>query len=80
MFVECEVLIMKVNATDFTAGTYRVPTVPLGQKKNIAPINHNTKLKRTDIIPVTGLLGATVMSFYLIRKGNLDVGVRAIHF
>ena len=69
---------MRVNTVDFTAGSCKVH-VPLGQKRTCVPINHNNKLRRSDIIPITGLIGASLMSIYLIKKGNLDIGMRAIH-
>ena len=68
---------MKVNTVDFTAST-RIPTVPLGKKGRIAPVKHENPLKPADIIPVSGLLGASLMSVYFIKKGNLDVGMRML--
>ena len=37
---------MKVNTVDFTAGTYRVPTVPLGKGNKMAPIKHETNIRK----------------------------------
>lgn len=69
---------MKVNTVDFTAST-RFPTVPLGNRRNMANVRPMNPLKPADIIPVSGLLGASLMSVYFIKKGNLDVGMRMLH-
>ena len=69
---------MKVDTVDFTA-TAKYPSVSLRSKKRLPTTNHNNHLKTTDIIPVTGLLGAGLMSVYFIKKGNLDVGMKALH-
>ncbi len=69
---------MKVNTVDFTAST-RFPTVPLGKKNQIAQVKPANPLRPADIIPVSGLIGASLMSVYFIKKGNLDVGMRMLH-
>lgn len=69
---------MKVNTVDFTAST-RVPTVPLGKRAKISNVRPENPLKPADIIPVSGLLGASLLSVYFIKKGNLDIGMRMLH-
>ena len=70
---------MRVNAVSFTAGAGRTPAKPLGQKKGIVPVTSTTNLKTADMVSISGLLGASVLSVYLIKKGNLDVGMRVLH-
>lgn len=68
---------MKVDTVDFTAAS-RYPVVSLRNKKKLPQVKKETYLKSSDIIPLSGLLGASLMSVYFIRKGNLDVGMRAL--
>ena len=69
---------MKVDSVDFTAAS-RYPVSSLRGKKKLPQVKKNeTYLKSSDIIPLSGLLGASLMSVYFIRKGNLDVGMRAL--
>lgn len=69
---------MKVDTVDFTA-TSKYPAISLKSKKKLPTVKNETHLRASDIIPITGLLGASLMSVYFIRKGNLDVGMRALH-
>lgn len=70
---------MRVNTVDFTAGSpARVSTVSLCQNKRMPVAKYDNKIKAADIIPISGLLGASLMSVYFIKKGNLDVGMRAL--
>ena len=68
---------MHVNTVDFTAST-RIPSVH-GHKNKIAHVKPENPLRPADIIPVSGLLGASLMSVYFIKKGNLDIGMRMLH-
>ncbi|MCR5266880.1 MAG: hypothetical protein K6E29_09875 [Cyanobacteria bacterium RUI128] len=68
---------MKVDTVDFTA-TAKYPSVSLKSNKKLPTVNHETHLRATDIIPISGLLTASLMSVYFIKKGNLDVGMRAL--
>lgn len=69
---------MKVDSVDFTAAS-RYSVSSLRGKKKLPQVKKNeTYLKSSDIIPLSGLLGASLMSVYFIRKGNLDVGMRAL--
>lgn len=70
---------MKVNAVDYAFG--KVPPTTLNKKKftRMEPIKYDNKLRMVDILPLSGLLGTALMSFYFIRKGNLDIAMRAIH-
>ena len=71
---------MKVNAVNYTGGKY--PSSALGQMsktKKIAPIGYESNIKMADVIPISSLIGASLMSVYFIKKGNLDVAMKAIH-
>lgn len=70
--------MMKVNAVSFSAA--KVPAVALNQTKvsRLEPIKYDNKLKMVDVLPISGLLGASLMSIYFIKKGNLDIAMKAM--
>lgn len=71
---------MRVNAVNYTGGKY--PSGALGQvskTKSVAPIAYENKIKMVDVIPISGLIGASLMSVYFIKKGNLDVAMKIAH-
>ncbi len=71
---------MKVNAVNYTGG--RVQSGALGQMsktKKLAPIGYENHIKMVDVIPISSLIGASLMSVYFIKKGNLDIAMRAVH-
>ena len=70
---------MKVNAVNYSG--CRIPATTLGQKSagKLTPAKYENEIKMVDVIPISGLLGASLMSVYFIKKGNLDIAMRAIH-
>lgn len=73
---------MKVNTVDFSSGRFPSRALnPVHPNRKPSQINYDNtvKLKSADIIPISGLLCASLMSVYFIKKGNLDIAMRAIH-
>lgn len=72
---------MKVNTVDFSGGHIPSRAMQLHPKRKQPQINYDKPIhvKSADIIPITGLLGASLMSVYFIKKGNLDIAMKALH-
>jgi len=73
---------MKVNTVDFSGGRFPSRALqPMHPSKKPSQINYDNtvKLKSADIIPISGLLCASLMSVYFIKKGNLDIAMRSAH-
>ena len=70
---------MKVNAVNYSGG--KVPSATLGQRKagSLKPAKYENEIRMVDVIPISGLLGASLMSVYFIKKGNLDIAMKAMH-
>ena len=78
MCLELEVLIMEVNAVYFSATT-PYHTMARGRRGKVVHQNgYDYKPRAKDILPLSAVLCASLMSMYLIKKGNLDVGMRTL--
>ena len=69
---------MKINAVSFLAGRFSgsVPLSPKVQKIN--PAHSEVKPRSTDIIPISGVIGAGLVSAYFMRKGQLDMFIKTL--
>jgi len=71
---------MKINAVSFSAGRFSGSNFALPHKsQKYNPMHSEVKPKSTDIIPISGLIGAGLVSAYFMRKGQLDMFIKNIH-
>ena len=72
---------MRVNTVDFAGGIPSRAVHQVQPSRKLSQVSHDNKvkIKTADIIPISGLLGASLMSVYFIKKGNLDIAMKAIH-
>ena len=61
---------MKVNAVNFTSGVRRKVTAPMGQGHSNVSATNKTNIKTADMVSISGLLGASLLSVYFIKRGN----------
>lgn len=69
---------MKVNAVNFAAGKISPATLGKKNKSKLTPMKYENSIKMVDVIPISSLIGASLASVYLFKKGNLDVAMKAI--
>jgi len=70
---------MKVDSVEFTASP-KISTTA-GAKGARLPQNskYQCNWKPSDIIPMSALIGFALMCVYLMKKGNMDIGMRAFN-
>jgi len=70
---------MKVNSVSFSAGRFYGKPVSNSNSKH-SQIYREPKPRPADIIPISGLIGISLVSAYLMHKGQLDMFIKGIRF
>ena len=72
---------MQINAVSFSTGQFSgsLPTSTCPKTKSTCS-SSEVKLKNTDIIPISGVIGAGLVSAYFMRKGQIDTFIKTLRF